>query len=174
MEGAHQQSQAGDQDRHVLSFKKNLPSHSQAVLPFVFCFFLTSFICCLLIRMIASQASRVVFQKKSSNHCIRKHCSLSIPLFFYLLSCLLIRMVDSRASCFLLKNFFRRIHEHCCSLSLFCFSDTFSFLVNGSRSHDKLSAPYGSSVNIGYYSQSVKHQYFRGKTHTPIQSLNKI
>ena len=27
-------------------------------------------------------------------------------------------MVDSRASCFLLKNFFRHIHEHCCYLSL--------------------------------------------------------
>ena len=46
--------------------KKNLSSHSQAVLPFNFFFFyfLTSFICCLLIRMIASQASCFVFQKK--------------------------------------------------------------------------------------------------------------
>ena len=51
-------------------------------------------------------------------------------------------MVDSRASCFLFKNFFRHIHEHCRYLSLFCFSDTFGFLVNGSWSHDKLSAPY--------------------------------
>ena len=51
-------------------------------------------------------------------------------------------MVDSRASCFLLKNFFRHFHEHCCYLSLFCFSDTFGFLENGSWSHDKLSAPY--------------------------------
>ena len=50
-------------------------------------------------------------------------------------------MVDLRASCFLLKNFFRHIHEHCRYLSLFCFSDTFGFLVNGSWSHDKLSAP---------------------------------
>ena len=67
--------------------KKILSSHSQAVLPFNFFFFfffyfLTSFICCLLIRMIASQASCFVFQKKkSSNHRIHKHCSLSIPLF---------------------------------------------------------------------------------------------
>ena len=47
--------------------KKMLSSHSQAVLPFNFYFFfrfLTSFICCLLIRMIASQASCFVFQKK--------------------------------------------------------------------------------------------------------------
>ena len=64
--------------------KKILSSHSQAVLPFNFFFFyfLTSFICCLLIRMIASQASCFVFQKKNSNHRIHKHCSLSIPLFF--------------------------------------------------------------------------------------------
>ena len=45
--------------------KKFLSSHSQAVLPFNFFFnFLTSFICCLLIRRIASQASCFVFQKK--------------------------------------------------------------------------------------------------------------
>ena len=65
--------------------KKFLSSHSRAVLPFNFFFylyFLTSFICCLLIRMIASQASCFVFQKKNSNHRIHKHCSLSIPLFF--------------------------------------------------------------------------------------------
>ena len=44
--------------------------------------FLSSFICCLLIRMIASQASCFVFQKKkNSSHRIHKHCSLSIPLF---------------------------------------------------------------------------------------------
>ena len=63
--------------------KKILSSHSQAVLPFNFFFFysLTSFICCLLIRMIASQASCFVFHKKNSNHRIHKHCSLSIPFF---------------------------------------------------------------------------------------------
>ena len=45
--------------------KKCLSSHSQAVLPFIFfLYFLTSFICCLLIRMIASQASCFVFPKK--------------------------------------------------------------------------------------------------------------
>ena len=44
--------------------KKILSSHSQAVLPFNFFFFLSSFICSLLIRMIASQASCFVFQKK--------------------------------------------------------------------------------------------------------------
>ena len=43
---------------------------------------------------------------------------------------------------FSFKNFFRHIHEHCRYLSLFCFNDTFGFLVNGSWSHDKLSAPY--------------------------------
>ena len=45
--------------------KKCLSSHSQAVLPFTFFFyFLTSFTCCLFIRMIASQASCFVFHKK--------------------------------------------------------------------------------------------------------------
>ena len=112
---------------------------------FFFFYFLSSFICCLLIRMIASQASCFLFQKKkkfqSSPQSSQALFSFNPP-FFELLSCLLIRMVDSRASCFLLKNFFRHIHEHCCYLTLFCFSDTFGFLVNGSWSHDKLSAPY--------------------------------
>ena len=68
----------------MLSFKKILSSHSRAVLLFNFFFyFLFSFICCWLIRMIASQPSCFVFQKqKKSNHRIHKHCSLSIPLFF--------------------------------------------------------------------------------------------
>ena len=64
--------------------KNFLSSHLQVVLPSTFCifYFLTSFICCLLIRMIASQVSCFIFQKKNSNHRIHKHCSLSIPLFF--------------------------------------------------------------------------------------------
>ena len=111
---------------------------------FFFFYFLTSFIRCLLICMVASQASCFVFQKKeNSNHRIHKHCSLSIPPF--LLTSFVFADSDGWFTSIMFsfkKNFFRHIHEHCCCLSLFCFSDTFGFfLVNGSWSHDKLSAP---------------------------------
>ena len=59
--------------------------HKQCCLSTFFLYFLTSLIRCLLISMVASQASCFVFQKKkkkNSNHRIHKHCSLSIPLFF--------------------------------------------------------------------------------------------
>ena len=66
-----------------LSKKNYHHIHKQCSLStFFFLYFLISFICCLLIRMIASQASCFVFQKTNSDHRIHKHCSLSIPLFF--------------------------------------------------------------------------------------------
>ena len=83
VEWAHQRSRAGDQERRVLSFKKNfiITFTSSVTFQLFLFYFLTSFICCLLIRMIASEESCFVFQKKISNHRIHKHCSLSIPLF---------------------------------------------------------------------------------------------
>ena len=109
---------------------------------FLFFYFLTTFICCLLIRMIASQASCFVLQKKK----ILINAFTLIVLFqspFFLTSFV---FADSdgwfTSIMFSFKKLFRHIHEHCCYLSLFCFSDTFGFLVNGSWSHDKLSAPY--------------------------------
>ena len=64
--------------------KKILSSHyKQCYLSTFFFYFLTPFIYCFLICMIASQASCFVFQnKKISNHRNHEHCSLSIPLFF--------------------------------------------------------------------------------------------
>ena len=81
-------------------------------------------------------------KKKKSNNRIHKHCSLSIPPFFsnFFRVCWFGWLIHEHHVS--LKNFFHHIHKHCCYLSLFCFSDTFDLLVNGSWSHDKLSAPY--------------------------------
>ena len=64
--------------------KKILSSHSQAVLPFNFFFLLSHFFHLLLVDSHDCFTS-IMFclsKKKNSNHRIRKHCSLSIPLFF--------------------------------------------------------------------------------------------
>ena len=111
-----------------------LTDNSQAVLPFNFLFFfflLSDFLHLLLVDLYDCFTSVMFCLSKKKKILIIAFTSIvlhvSIPLFFLTSFVFADRMVDSRASCFLLKNFFRHIHEHCCYLSLFCFSDTFGF-----------------------------------------------
>ena len=72
--------------------KKIFSSHSQAMLPFNFFNFFSDLLHLLLVDSHDCFTS-IMFclsKKKNSNH------RISIPFFFYLLSCLLIRRVDSR------------------------------------------------------------------------------
>ena len=77
------------------------------------------------------------------------NCYLSTIFFVYFMASfvpfLLNWMSASQASCFIFLNFFliQHIHERCyLSLFLFLFQWHLRFLVNGSWSHDKLSATY--------------------------------
>ena len=89
-----------------------------------------------------SQASCFAFQnKKNSNHRIHKYCSLSIPLFSNFFRVCWFGWLIHEHHVFFKKLF--SSHSRALLVSFtFCFSDTFGFLVNGSWSHDKLSAPY--------------------------------
>ena len=124
--------------------KTFLSSHSQAVLPFNFFFFFTfwlpSSVACWFAWLLHKHHV-LSFEKK-----ILIIAFTSIVLFqspFFLTSLV---FADSdgwfTSIMFTFKKLFSS-HSRALLLSFtFCFSDTFGFLVNGSWSHDKLSAPY--------------------------------
>ena len=129
MEWAHQRSQAGDQERHVLSFKKMfIHIHKQIAFQLFFFLTLSDFFHLLL------EDSHDCFT--SIMFCLSLIIAFtSIVLFqspFFLTSFVFADSEVDSSICFPLKKLFSSHSEHCCYLSLFCFSDTFGFLVNGS------------------------------------------
>ena len=143
VEWIHQRSRAGHQERHVLSFKKKNYHHihKQCYLStFCFTFWLPSSVACWFAWLLHKHHV-LLFKKK-----ILIIAFTSIVLFqspFFRTSFV---FADSdgwfTSITFSFKKLFSS-HSRALLLSFtFCFSDTFGFLVNGSWSHDKLSAPY--------------------------------
>ena len=113
MEWAHQRSRAGDEERHVWSFKKKKNYHhihkQWYLSTFFFTFWLPSSFACLLTWLLHKHHV-LSFKKKILIIAFTSIVLLQPPPppFFSLklLWFLLIRRVDSRPSCFLLKTFF--------------------------------------------------------------------
>ena len=142
VEWAHQRSRAGDQERHVLSFKKFFIITFTSSVTFQLFFLLSDFLHLLLVDSHDCFASIMFFlSKKNSNHRIHKHCSLQAPFF---LTSFVFADSDGwfTSIMFSFKKLFSS-HSRALLLSFtFLFQRHLRFLVNGSWCHDKLSAPY--------------------------------